>query len=106
MVDNDETQNDIDNNNTSTENDGDTASPRKRKKRRKRQKGYIVPLETKVTCHQMKVFNREMQYETVIGKYWPTDSDNNTKLDEQYTPITGIMINMKDVFAILKPDTA
>ena len=36
----------------------------------------------------------------------PTNSDNNTELDEQYTPITGIMVNMEGVFAILKPDTA
>ena len=54
----------------------------------------------------MKDLNHDMQYETVMGKYWPTDSDHNTKLDEQYAPITGIMVNMKDVFSILKPDTA
>ena len=46
----------------------------------------------------MENLNHNMQYETVMDKYWPTDSDHNTKLDDQYTPITGIMVDMKDVF--------
>ena len=54
----------------------------------------------------MEDLNRYMQYETVMDKYWPTNSDHNTKLDDQYAPITRIMIDMKDVFGIVKPDTA
>ena len=54
----------------------------------------------------MKVLNREMKYETVMANYWPTGPDNNTELEEQYAPMTGIMINMKDVVDILKPTTA
>lgn len=95
MLDDNDTQNDIENHNKNTDNDHKNAS---RRKRRKRQKGFIVPLETKVMCQQMKDLNHSMQYETVIGKYWPTDSDHNTELDDQYAPITGNIVQMKDVF--------
>ena len=39
-------------------------------------------IETKVTCRQMKVFNREMEYKTVMANYWPTGPVNNTELEE------------------------
>ena len=62
---------------------------------KKRKKYYIVPLEITATLHQMTGLNREMNYETVMTNVWPTGSENNTELIEEYAPMTGIMINMK-----------
>ena len=54
----------------------------------------------------MKDLNHQMNYEPVMTNFWPTVSENNTELIEEYAPMTGIMINMKDVVDILNPTTA
>ena len=48
--------------------------------------------------------NVAMQYEIVMNEYWPTKSDHNNKLDDPSAIITGIMIQMKDVYCILNQD--
>ena len=41
-----------------------------------------------------------------MSEYWPTKSDYNNELDDPSATITGIMIQMKDVYCILNPDKA
>ena len=62
----------------------------------KKQRSYIVPNETKVNHQQMVQLNQVMNYEPVLDKFW---KDN---LDEEYTIITGIMVDMKDVLSLLE----
>ena len=67
---------------------------------------FIVPTETKVTYQQMINQNVAIQYETVMNEYWPTKSDHNNELDDPSATITGIMIQIKDVYCILNQDKA
>lgn len=86
--------------NNSTDNDKNDAS------RRKHQRNCIIPTETKVTCQQMTDLNQDMQYVTVLDKYWPTDLEHITILDVKYISITGIMVQMKDILRSLELDKA
>lgn len=49
----------------------------------------------------MKDLNHQMNYGSVMTNFWPTVSENNTELIEEYAPMTSIMINMKDIVDIL-----
>ena len=46
----------------------------------------------------MVQLNQVMNYEPVLDQFW---KDN---LDEEYTIITGIMVDMKDVLSLLEPN--
>ena len=63
-----------------------------------KQKSFIVQKETKVIYQQMVQLNQEMKYVPVLNKFWEEN------LDEEYTSITGIMVDMKDVLSLLEPN--
>ena len=46
----------------------------------------------------MVQLNQEMKYVPVLNKFWEEN------LDEEYTFITGIMVDMKDVLSLLEPN--
>ena len=64
----------------------------------KKQRAFIVPNVTKVDLHQMVQLNQVMNYEPLLDKFW---KDN---LDEEYSIITGIMVDMKDARSLLEPN--